>query len=190
MYINTKKLKNHPFSVQDYFNFCAIKNNDFEYIAEHVSESDYRRYEAVSAIKYIKPKRKGQDVSELVRIHKISDVLEDITEADIEEQDIKILDWLCNYYINSGKEVGNKKRTARHIRDFRIKSGIQKNNLINLCLAFISDETNMEYSHKLEYLFYKPKNAFAAKFILEDSRLYSYFIKNRVEIEKKFETYE
>lgn len=190
MYINTKRLKNHPFSAQDYFNFCAIKNNDFEYIAEHVSEDDYRRYEAISAIKYIKPKRKGQDVSELVRIDKVSDVLEDITEADIEEEDEVVLLWLAEYYTNAGKEVGNKRRTARHIRDFRIKSGIQKNNLINLCLAFISDESNMEYSHKLEYLFYKPKNAFAAKFILEDSRLYSYYLKNKAELDKKFVNYE
>ena len=77
-------------------------------------------------------------------------LLAELEEADVEEQDSKVLDWMCEQYLKVGKTTGNKKRTARHIRDFRIKSGIEKNNLIRLCLDFLSDEDNMDYRVYLE----------------------------------------
>jgi hypothetical protein len=38
--------------------------------------------------------------------------------------------------LNAGKSVGNGIRTQKHLRDFRIQTGIEKNNLIKLILFF------------------------------------------------------
>jgi hypothetical protein len=116
-------------------------------------------------------------------------LLSDLEEAEILEEDEKVLSWLCNQYLKLEKTVGNKKRTARHIRDFRIKSGIEKNNLIRLCLDFLSDETNMEYNNVLEYAFYKAPTAFQTRFNLEDSRLYKHYIKHKERLDSSFEIY-
>ena len=105
----------------------------------------------------------------------------------MEEQDITIFNWLKNIYLKRGKTVGNGKRTQRLIASFRVKSGIELNKLSYLCKTFITDEEQQEYSHKLENVFYKPKTMFATKFVLEDSRLWQYYMKHKTMFDKEFE---
>lgn len=143
-------------------------------------------FKGKSLVKHVKG-RKSDTWFDTVRLDKAGkELLKDLTEAEVSEDDIKIFDWLSNHYKKIGKEVGNGAKTKRHIRDFRIKSGIVKNNLIRLCYAFVSDESQMEYSHKLEYIFYKPKTVFETRFNLEESRLYQYYMKNKEQFDKVF----
>lgn len=142
-------------------------------------------------VTYVKVKRKTDTLFMLARLsEKGKELLNELTEPPIEEQDEKVLTWLAEHFKKIGKETGNKKRTLRHIRDFRVKSSIEKNNLINLCLAFLNDDENMEYNHCMEYMFYKAKTVYATKFNLEDSRLYKYYLKYQEQFDKTFEKYE
>lgn len=193
LYINYKLVK--ELEEEGHFAFdtlkilTAINQGEKEVLFDILPnpESYNLTFKGKSLVKLIKPKNKQQTWYDLARLDKAGkDLLKEVTEAECEEQDEVILKWLCDHYQKIGKETGNKKKTLRHIRDFRIKSGISKNNLIRLCHAFVSDETNMEYSHKLEYIFYKPKTVFETKFDLEESRLYQYYIKHKESFDKIF----
>jgi tryptophanyl-tRNA synthetase len=114
-------------------------------------------------------------------------LLAELEEADVEEQDSLVYDWLLSYYKNAGKEIGNRKKTLSHIKDFRVKSGICKNNLIKLCIDFLKE--NEERSNKLQFVFYYPKTVFATRFDLEESWLYSHYLKKEEYFKSIFEDY-
>lgn len=162
-----------------------------EIIAENVNGGILTAFEEAGYIDYIKKKKASDTRYNLIRLSKKGkDLLAELEEPPVEEQDTKVAKWLSDHYKSIGKDVGNLKRTTRHIRDFRIKSGVEKNNLINLCLAFLADDENMQFNFCLEYMFYKAKTVYATKFNLEDSRLYKYYLKHKEHFDKNFIDYE
>lgn len=114
------------------------------------------------------------------------ELLERLTTPFVEEQDEIIYQWLATKYEEAGKEIGNHSKTKKWIAEFRAKSNIEKNNLALLCKTFLDDNKNMEYNNKLEFAFFKPANAFATRFKLEESRLYQYYLKNKKYFDSKF----
>ena len=188
MYINLSVLGKSGLEYSDLVFLAAINQTETEWLIENFKYSDYERFERLSIIKHIKQKSKKEHLYTSLRISEIGkQLLSELEEAPIEEEDKTVFEWLKNYYLKAGKEIGNGAKTQRHIRDFRIKSGIQKNNLIKLVLDFLAE--NEERSRKLEYIWYYPKTAFATKFDLEESWLWNHFIKNREKLEKTFEVY-
>lgn len=158
-------------------------------IEQEIGINGLKALEAGGLVSYVKPKSKKDLIFSLARLSdKGKELLNELQEAPIEEQDDKIFLWLSAHYKKLDKDIGNGARTKRHIRDFRIQSGVEKNNLIKLCLDFLAE--NEERSRTLEYVFYYPKTAFATKFNLEDSWLYKHLEKNRERLEKTFEKYE
>lgn len=191
LYINFEVIKELEEDGHDPFPLISILtainqgNKSFLEGLKDVTEYNFT-FKGKSLVKHVKG-RKNDTWFDTVRLDKAGkELLKDLTEAEVSEDDIKIFDWLSNHYKKIGKEIGNRAKTKRHIRDFRIKSGIVKNNLIRLCYAFVSDESQMEYSHKLEYIFYKPKTVFETRFNLEESRLYQYYMKNKEQFDKVF----
>lgn len=145
---------------------------------EYLLQNDY--------IKYIKGK-KNQNEFERMRLGKKgTKFLNDLDEPMVEDQDLMIFDWLSDIYKKRQKEIGNGKKTKRLIASFREKSGIEKNKLAFLCRTFIEDENEQEYSHRLEYVFWKPANVFQTKFNLEDSRLWKYYNKQKQFFDQQF----
>lgn len=183
MYINFNIYKKHNLTPEHLIQLLAIKQKEVSEINTNVlSEFDSLGYTT-----YIKGKKDALK-NELVRLSaKGKKLLEDIETPDVEEEDRTVFEWLKNYYLKADKEIGNGAKTLRHIRDFRIKSGIEKNNLIKLVLDFLAE--NEERSKKLEYIWYYPKTVYATKFDLEESWLWNHFIKNKERLEKTFETY-
>ena len=173
-----------------------IKQNKTEDVSEFLELSIVgtmilERFEVDNYVEYIKPKKKGDSVYKCVRTtKKANSLLESISTASVAEEDKTVFDWLKKHYLKMGKEVGNGAKTQRHIRDFRIKTGIEKNNLLNLCLAFLQDEDNMTYNNILEYAFYKAPTAFETKFNIEESRLYKYYLKREPYFKSIFKDYE
>lgn len=191
LYINFEVIKeleedgHDPFPLISVLTAINQGNKSFLEGLKDVAEYNFT-FKDKSLVKHVKG-RKNDTWFDTVRLDKAGkELLKDLTEAEVSEDDIKIFDWLSNHYKKIGKEIGNGAKTKRHIRDFRIKSGIVKNNLIRLCYAFVSDESQMEYSHKLEYIFYKPKTVFETRFNLEESRLYQYYMKNKEQFDKVF----
>ena len=183
MFINFNIYKKHNLTPEYLIQLLAVKQKQ----TEEINTDVLGRFEELGYVTYTKGK-KNQDIRELVRLSdKGKKLLTELEEAETEEQDKTVFEWLKNYYLKADKEIGNGAKTLRHIRDFRVKSGIEKNNLIKLVLDFLAE--NEERSKKLEYIWYYPKTAFATKFDLEESWLWNHFIKNRERLEKTFEEY-
>ncbi len=190
MYINFKVLNSSLLHVEDIVFLLAIKQRETEFLIETYWKESYDRLEARSFIEYIKSIKKSDHRYTGLRLSKAGkNFLEAIGEAEATEEDKKVCEWLKSHYKKIGKDIGNGAKTLRHIRDFRIKSGIEKNNLIKLMLAFLNDEENMMYNNVLEYAFYKAPTAFETRFNLEESRLYKYYIKREAYFKSQFEEY-
>ena len=111
------------------------------------------------------------------------DLLGDLETPLVTEDDLRVFEWLEGVYKSSGREVGNRKKTKMYIALFRVHSQIDRNRLGFLINTFLQDESQMEYSRRLEYLLFKPATAFDTRFSLEGSRLYQFFLKHREQLE-------
>lgn len=140
-----------------------------------ISDEDIDTLEKEGYIKYIKGKKTQSIIYRMRLDKKGTKFLNDLDEPMVEEQDVKIFDWLSKIYKDNDKKIGNGKKTKRLIASFREKSGIEKNHLAFLCNSFINDDEQQEWSFMLEYVFWKPQNVFQTKFVLEDSRLWKYY---------------
>lgn len=188
MFINLKVFQKSGLQFGDLIFLCGISQRDSDFIVENLTEDCFKRLEALSLLTNVKSKRKNEHPYISLRLsEKGKQLLSELEEAPVEPEDKTVFEWLKSYYIKAGKEIGNGAKTQRHIKDFRLKSGIQKNNLINLVLDFLAE--NEEKSKKLEYIWYYPKTAFATRFDLEESWLWAHFTKNKERLEKTFEEY-
>ncbi len=188
MYINISVLKKSGLEYSDLVFLCAILQTETEWLIENLSEDIYSRFKELNLIKHIKQKSKKEHLYTSLRLSDAGkNLLSELEEAEIAPEDKTVFEWLKTYYLKAGKDIGNGAKTQRHIRDFRLKSGIQKNNLISLVLDFLAE--NEERSKKLEYIWYYPKTAFATRFDLEESWLWNHFIKNKERLEKTFQEY-
>ena len=115
-------------------------------------------------------------------------ILENITTAEVTQDDIQLFDWLEGIYKSMDKEAGNKRKCKNFIAQFRVNSGICKNHLAFLCQSFINDDKEVEFSRKLEFLFFKGANLFSTKFDIFQSRLYQYYEKRKDYFDNKFST--
>ncbi len=187
MYLNfslfPQKLK-----TEDLFYLLAIKQIEKEILIS-IPEDSLSRFKELNLIKYINGAKKEDEALKVRLSENGNRLMSNLSDPPVEEQDEKILNWLCDHYKKLGKESGNKKKTARHIRDFRLKSNIEKNNLIKLCLDFLNDDENMDRSRVLEYIFYYPKTVFATKFDIEESWLYRHYLKKEDYFKNIFEEY-
>lgn len=189
-YINLSVFNSSGLKPADIFFLAQIKQTETEYLIEKFTDSDYNRFKELNLIEHIKQGKKDEHLYKSLRLSQQGkDLMSELEEAVVEEQDDVVFLWLAEHYVNIGKEVGNKARTKRHIRDFRIKSGLQKNNLIKVCLDFIKDDDVMVFNNVLEFAFYKAPTAFQTRFNLEDSRLYKHYLKHKKRLEPTFEQY-
>lgn len=164
----------------------ASKRDMSEEIARLINDDDLEVLEKKGYIKYIKGK-KTQSILHLMRLNKKGTAfLNSLDEPEVEDQDVKIFDWLAETYKKRDKQIGNGKKTKRLIASFREKSGIEKNKLAFLCNKFIGDDDEQEWSFRLEYVFWKPQNMFQTRFVLEDSRLWKYYNKRKGYFDTEF----
>lgn len=105
-----------------------------------------------------------------------------------------LYEWLSNYYLQKGKEVGHPERVKNLLLWFKQETGIEKNNLISLIRHFLNSEQVEDNSRVLEYCLYYPKKitldkrtiAYVTTPDIYDSWLYKHYIENKSEIELMF----
>jgi hypothetical protein len=188
MYINLSVLTKSKLQFSDLVFLAAISQKESQFLIDNLTNDCFKRLEALSLLTNIKRQKKDEHAYISLRLNdKGKQLLAELEEADVEEQDSLVYDWLLSYYKNAGKEIGNRKKTLSHIKDFRVKSGICKNNLIKLCIDFLKE--NEERSNKLQFVFYYPKTVFATRFDLEESWLYSHYLKKEEYFKSIFEDY-
>lgn len=183
MYINHKYLKDSDLVWHDVYTLQLVKQGD----GVHLFKEEYEDLLELGYLTLIKGKKSDSENQRLRLSERGKEFLENVEEADVLEEDYTIYEWLCAIYKNLGKEIGSKKKTLSYIKDFRVKSGIDKNKLASLCNSFVNNENEMEYSNILQNVFYKPTNVYATRFSLEDSRLWKYYLKHEEEFKEEWE---
>lgn len=188
-YFNFNLARKHNLNPRDVVYLQLIKQNKFEdnsFLISQLDELLLNNYEKEGFVEYIKGNKSDTRYQKIRLTKKGSSLLDALELPNVEEDDIKLLNWLSNIYFKEDKSIGNRKRILLGIAGFRTNTGITKNNFALLLKTFIQDEKNFEYSHKLEYLFFNPKNLFQRKFSLDDCRLYEYYLVNKHIIDNNF----
>lgn len=183
MYINFKLLREKGIEIKTITDLIAVKQNKTENLSEYLSQElnagDLRALEELGYITYRKAKNKAENAYNLVRTtDKANKLLDDITTPEVDEDSLKIFEWVKSIYLRENKEIGNQKRTKMFIAQFTKESGISKNHLCFLIQSFLADEKEFTYSQRMQYLFFKGESLFSVKFDLHSSRLYQYYLKN------------
>jgi hypothetical protein len=191
MYINFELAEKKGLSPTDVANLQLISQNKTEnlegVITNNIPLSILNLYQESGYVTLVKAKNKRDSIQNRIRLStKGNDLLEDLQVPEVNEDDLQLYDWLESIYKKEQKEIGNRKKTKIWISLFRSNSGISRNKLAVLCKTFLNDESQFLYSQRLEYLFFKPANAFAVKFDLEQSKLYQYYIKHKEHFDNKF----
>lgn len=191
MYINVNILKSRNITPQQLSILQLIKQQKLEDNSELLEQytKDIEKLSEKGYIEVIKGK-KEQTYLQKLRVSKSGgELLDDVSTPEILEEDITIANWLKKIYLESDKEIGNFKKTKLFIALFRANTGISKNSLAYLCQSFIDDESQYDWSKKLEFLFFKPSNAYE-KFSIDGSKLYQYYLKNQKVFDNVFKKWE
>lgn len=190
MYCNFKLLNSRQLTPLDFSFLLAVKANKIEdnsRVIEHYFKDVLEKFRETNLITFIKQKNKSQNDYNTVRLTTVgNDWLDDLTTTEIIEDDIKLFNWLEGVYKSMDKEAGNKRKCKNFIAQFRVNSGISRNHLAFLCQTFINDEKEIEFSQKLEFLFFKGANLFSTKFDIYQSRLFQYYERRKDFFEEQF----
>src|SRR5690554_2577094 len=194
MYINFELLKEKDLDIKSVLLLQACSQNRTEDLGEFMSKNwnplDIQLLYKKGLIEFIKGKKNQSDFSKARTTKRGKDVLDELETPLINADDLNVFDWLEKVYKDSGKEVGNRKKTKMYIALFRVHSQIDRNKLGLLINSFLKDDSQMEYSHRMEYLFFKPSSVFQVKFDIEQSRLYQFYLNNKEVFDNAFKKYD
>lgn len=192
MYVNYQLLNSRQITPHEFMFLLAVKSNkteDNSSVIEYHFKDVLSKFKGTNYITFVKTKNKAENEYNTVRLTSLGlDCIDDLTTTDVIEDDIQLFNWLDSLYRSMGKEAGNKRKCKNFIAQFRVNSGICKNRLAFLCQTFINDEKEIEFSQKLEFLFFKGANLFSTKFDIYQSRLFQYYEKRKQFFENKFLT--
>lgn len=180
MYINFNFLSEKNISPQEALILICCNQMRFEDISDHLivlcreNEENLLSLEDKGYLEFIKGKAKDTIFQRARLSSEGKKIVDNIDIASLTEDDIKVWDWLSNYYKSEGKSVGNAKKGKFWLSQFRLQSGLRENRLVKVCKDFLSSES-FNYSQQLEYLFYKPANAFDTRFSLDGSKLWQFY---------------
>jgi len=190
MYINLKYLAEIELSLEHVFVLQMAKqqrNEDATAVLEGFTKHIHY-LGGLDLLRTIKGDKNDSELRKLRLSKKGDEILSNVETPELLEEDLKIFNWLKETYLKKEKKVGNMKKTKMLIANFRVHSGISRNALAKLAGTFVQDDANMEFSHVLEYVFWKAPSAYATRFQLEDSRLYKYYLRNQEYFDNLFKT--
>jgi hypothetical protein len=189
MYINIQLFKKNNLEPQDLYFLLSIKQTEKE-VLKDIPIDVIQRFKDLGILTTIKG-TKSEPESLKIRLNdKGKKLLENLSIAEVEEDSLKIFDWISEIYRRSGKEIGNQKKTKQFIAQFSKESGIKKNSLAFLIQSFVNDESQFEWSKVLQYLFFKGDSVFNVRFDLYSSKLYQYYQKNENYFSGQFKKWE
>ena len=190
MYLNMKYLEGNNLSFEDVFVLQLAKQQRSEDCTDYLegSKKSVKSLEKLGYLTRIKGKKADPEMSKIRISKEGATVLDNLEIVEVTEDDLTLFDRMKGIYLNKEKVLGNQKKTKMFIALFRVHSGINKNNLAFLMNTFVIDDRNMKFNNCLEYALFKPQNAYATKFDLEESRLYQYYLTHKDHFDKQFKS--
>lgn len=190
MYINTKLIEEKGFIVDD----CKVlqlihqnkSNDESNSIANNISDRQLELFYEQKLVYEVKGTKKQTSFHKIRLTSKGKKLLEDFQLYEVLDEDIKVFEWMKALYLKADKEVGSERKCKELIAWFRVESQICRNELIYLCKTFVNDDTRMEYSKVLQYIFWKSENHFQTKPVLSQSKLWQYYEKYREKFDEVF----
>jgi len=155
-------------------------NGDSEFVLDTIPTATLVELNDLGFLKTVKAKNKSQKRRALVRLsNKGKELYTSITTYKLSEGDEQIYNFISDVYKQLDKQQASRNKMLKLIASFRLESGMSTEEMYLLCKAYVNDSNNMEYNNKLEYVFFKPENAYS-KFNLGDSRLWSYYLQHGI----------
>lgn len=180
-YINFKIFRKHNLTPEQLIQLLAIKQKEVSEINTDVLSE----FDSLGYITYVKGKKDALK-SELVRLSdKGKKLLEDIGTPDVEEEHLKMRDYLIEMYLShEDKEriVGNKKLIGIYISILQNYLGLDIYRFYYLCEFFLSEHT---FTKKLENIFMDRNKIRYGDFKnhIEDSSLYQFYEQRKKDVE-------
>ena len=177
MYINFEYCKKQGLSLLEVTAIQLIHQNSNGDMEEHLEElprNVLNKLFNMELLKFVRQARKNQTTRNRVRLSKHGkDFYTRMTTYKLIEDDEKIYNFLQKVFSKLDKTQVSRNKMLKLIASFRLESGLNAKEVYELCKAFVNDSDAMEYTHKMDYLIFKPENAYS-KFNLGDSRLWNY----------------
>ena len=123
MYVNFEIAKKRGLSPTDVVNLQLISQNKTESLEEIITDNIpltlLDAYQQQELVNLVKAKNKSVTIQNRVRLTpKGHALLEDLQVPEVNEDDLRIFEWVKSIYVKEGKEVGNEKRTKMYIAQF------------------------------------------------------------------------
>ena len=181
MYINFEFSKKQGFNLQHVIAIQLIHQNSSGKMEPFLNEiEDYILNDLFRQmlITFVNKKKKTDTNRTVVRLSKKGKKLySKLTSYAFEEGDDKVFEFTASVYKDLGKIVGSRTKVVKLITALRLESGLSAKKIYFICKEAVNSPDFMEYSHKLENLFFKGSNVYA-KFNLGDSKLFEYYEQN------------
>lgn len=177
-YLNFEYCKNKGLTNMDIIAIQLIhqnSNGDMEEYLEDISRDVLNKLFRMELLKLVKQMRKTQETRNRVRLSNIGKrTYTSMTAYKSNDDDIKIHTFLSDVFKKLEKQQPSRSKMLKLIAAFRLESGLSAKEIYELCKVFVNDDDAMEWTHKLDYVFFKPENHYS-KFSLGDSRLWDYY---------------
>lgn len=191
-YINFTLLSEKGISGEQYLILQCCKQMKFEDVSETLisfckeDTEPLLSLEDIGLVSFVKGKAKDTLFQKARLTEKGTNLMDSFETPDITDEDLRLWDWLVVIYKKKDKKIGNATKGKKWLANFRVQSGISRNKLAELCNTFVRDESRMEWSYQLDYVFFKPKDVFTTRFSLEESKLWSYYQERKNYFDEKF----
>lgn len=197
MYINLSVLGKVNILFEDIVFLAAINQKETDFLINHLTDTTFKRFEALSLLTNVKSKRKDEHPYNSLRISDIGKkLLVNLSyEGAVDSETSILADWLINIYKSkNGGIVKNKTEIKRRIQWFKTVTQIQGTKLAVLLQCFIQDTYNEQdglsvkefmeqnprgvLSNMLDNVCWNPTSLYDKHKTLDKSPLYTYYEDN------------
>lgn len=190
MYINKEYVEKKGLEPHDIFYFGLIfqnvSENMLETLLSYISDVDYRLYEELGLVKFIKAKNKSQHILETIRLTpKGKEVYRNAQIPNFTVEDEALLEHLTVTYNGVEKSIGNEAKVKDLLAWFCVTTGYSRRMVykaIKFYIGTLVDNKEEKYIATLENLIWKPNNVFSTKKSVSDSKLYQFIQVNKEEL--------
>lgn len=191
-YFNYKLAEKRGLSPKDVHILQLIRQNRTEDMSEYlileIEEENLKRLLAFDLLTTVKAKNKKDHDYRRLRLSKKGNTwYSDLQTVNTVENDFEMFNYVKKIYVQLQKDIGDENNVVNLIAWFRGETQFTHKQIFVLLNTFVNDDAQMSYSNILEYVIWKRPHIHAVKPALKDSRLWKYYINNKVAFDNKFE---